>query len=135
DVLGTYVAQLIVNNGFLSSPAATVTITDQNTPPNTNAGPDQNVSTGATVTLTGAATTDADNDPITYAWTFTTRPAGSAATLTGANTVSPTFVADVAGQYVVQLIASDPFQAGAPDTVVINAASTILAQINLPATP
>src|SRR6185436_11819871 len=93
DQPGTYVAQLIVNNGIQNINPDTVTITSNNTPPNSNPGPAQTVTVGATVTLNGSGTTDPDNDPITYAWSFNSRPAGSNATLTGANTVSPTFVA------------------------------------------
>ena len=44
-----------------------VTIT-ANTPPTVNAGPDQTVDEGDTVTLSGTAS-DSDNDPLTYMWT------------------------------------------------------------------
>jgi hypothetical protein len=52
------------------------------------------------VTLNGSGSTDANSDPLTYGWTLTARPAGSAAALSGANTVNPTFTPDVAGSYV-----------------------------------
>ena len=48
-----------------------VTITDttpSNTQPTVNAGPDQTVDEGDTVTLSGTAS-DSDNDPLTYMWT------------------------------------------------------------------
>jgi len=121
------VAQLIVNNGTLNSAPSTVRINNKETLPVANPGPNQNVQVGATVTLNGSASSDADNDPLTYAWSFTSRPAGSNATLTNANTVSANFVADVAGTYIVQLIVNDGFGNGPPATVTITAttASTI----------
>jgi hypothetical protein len=123
DRPGDYIAQLIVNNGFQSSPPDTVKITTTNTAPVANAGPDQNAAAGATVNLNGAGSSDADGDPITFAWSFTTRPAGSSAALSGANSPTPTFVPDVAGMYVAQLIVSDAFASSAPDTVTINVAA------------
>ena len=54
-----------------------VTITDttpSNTQPTVNAGPDQTVDEGDTVTLSGTAS-DSDNDPLTYMWTARLGPA------------------------------------------------------------
>jgi len=71
----------------------------------------KNVLVGAMVSLDGRAGSDADGDPLTYAWTLTTRPAGSAAVLSGATTVNPSFVAmlrrSVAGK-VRPAIRGDP---------------------------
>jgi hypothetical protein len=127
DLPGTYVAQLIVSSGFLNSPPATVTIsTNSNTPPVANPGPNQIVALGATVLLDGSGSSDADNDPLTYSWKFLSVPSGSAATLTGATTAKPTFVADVAGTYVVQLIVNDGSVPSSPATVTIAMQSLIM---------
>jgi hypothetical protein len=123
DKPGTYVVQLIVNNGNLDSKPSTVTITATNTPPVANAGSPQNVNVGATVNLDASHSIDAEHDPSTYAWTFVSVPAGSNAQLTGASTPSPTFVADVAGTYVAQLVVSDPYSSSDAVTVTITAAS------------
>jgi PKD domain len=123
DLPGSYVAQLIVNNGFLSSAPSTVTITTTNTPPVSNAGADQNVRVGITVTLDGSGSSDADHDPLTYSWSLLSRPDGSAATLSAATSSSPTFVADVIGTYVAQLIVNDGLANSAPTTVMITAAA------------
>ncbi|MEM6475372.1 MAG: autotransporter domain-containing protein [Pseudomonadota bacterium] len=60
-----------------------------NQAPVVDAGPDQTVAGGASVSLTGTAT-DPDNDPLTFQWV---QVAGPAVTLTGGNTLTPTFTA------------------------------------------
>jgi hypothetical protein len=92
-----------------------------NTAPVANAGPDQEVAVGAVVTLSGAGSSDANGNTLTYAWTLTSKPATSTATLTGATTVSPTFTADLAGAYVASLVVNDGTVNSAADTVTITA--------------
>jgi hypothetical protein len=79
-------------------------------PPTANAGTNQTARPGATVTLDGSGSYD-DNTATTllqYAWSFVSVPPGSAVTaLMNANGISPSFVADVAGDYVVQLVVTD----------------------------
>ena len=83
-----------------------------------NAGPDQTVVVGQTVQLDGSGSSDADGDLLTFRWALTTRPAGSQATLANA-TVNPTFVADVLGTYVAQLIVNDGTFDSLPETVTL----------------
>jgi len=78
-----------------------------NNPPTANAGADQTVNVGDTVTLNGSASSDPDGDSLVYVWIFVNRPPGSTATLSGAASVSTTFIADIAGTYTVQLTVSD----------------------------
>src|SRR6185503_10794625 len=80
DVVGTYLAQLIVNDGMLDSLPATVTITFNNLPPMADAGPDQSlVFVGQTVRLNGSGSRDINGGPLSFRWTLTTRPTGSQA--------------------------------------------------------
>ncbi len=72
-----------------------------NMAPVANAGPDQNVTTGTVVTLTGSGSTDANGDTLTYSWSFTSKPASSTAALSSATVVNPTFTADKDGAYVL----------------------------------
>ena len=120
---GTMNINDLVRAGFSLTQAQTIiTALAANTAPVANAGPDQNVDVDDLVTLTGAGSSDANGNPLTYAWTLTTVPEGSTATLTGATTVSPTFTADLAGTYVASLVVNDGTVNSAPDTVSVVAA-------------
>jgi K319L-like, PKD domain len=131
DVDGTYVAQLIVNDGTVDSAADTVSViaATANSAPVANAGNDQNASTGTVVTLNGSASSDADGDTLSYTWSLTSLPSGSNASLTSPNNVSPTFTADVDGTYVAQLIVNDGTVDSAADTVSVIAATANSAPI------
>ena len=121
DLPGNYVVQLIVNDGIQSSTPSMVTITTTNTAPVANPGLNQAVPVPANVSLDGSGSSDADNDPLTYAWSFSSRPPGSSAALSSLTAVRPTFLADVTGTYVVQLIVNDGFANSSPVTVTITA--------------
>ena len=110
DRAGTYVLSLQVSDSKASSNLSYVTISAgaANLAPVASAGTAQTVARGATVTLDGSASSDANGDTLIYTWTMTFRPTTSAATLgAGTNLVKPTFVADVAGVYVFTLMVYD----------------------------
>jgi hypothetical protein len=75
-----------------TKPQSTVTIIDNenNLPPTANAGADQTVNEGINVTLDGNASSDPDGTIHSYSWT---QIAGTAVTLIGAATASPSFTA------------------------------------------
>ncbi len=123
DLPGTYVAQLIVNDGTVASAPDTVVATTTNSPPVADAGADQNVFLGDTVQLDGSGSSDADLDPLTFTWSLTVIPLGSAASLSDSTSATPSFVADVQGLYVAQLIVNDGSADSAPDTLTIDAAA------------
>ena len=125
DAPGTYVVQLVVNDGVVDSRPDTISITTTNSPPVANAGPDQTILVGASVTLDGSGSTDVDGNPITYAWSFTSVPAGSSAALSNPAAVRPAFVADKPGTYVAQLIVNDGTASSTPDTVTINTRNSV----------
>lgn len=104
-----------------SSLKVSITGEVRNTPPTAEAGPDRTVSVGDTVALDGSASRDPDNDPLTYRWQFIRRPAGSGATLSDPGAVNPSFVADQAGTYDLELVVSDGSVESAADTVAVTA--------------
>jgi hypothetical protein len=99
---------------------------DVNQPPLAVAGDDQSIHAGDLVSLDGSASYD-DNTPagnLAYAWTLTGTPVGSTATLTGAETATPSFVADLPGTYVVSLVVTDAEGLSSyPDSVTISSAN------------
>ena len=121
DLDGTYVAQLIVSDGTISSSADTITIVaaTANSAPVAAAGADQNVMAATIVTLDGSGSSDADNDGLSYSWTFVSTPSASAASFDNANVFNPSFTADLAGTYVIGLVVSDGIVDSTQDTVQI----------------
>lgn len=109
DLAGNYVLSLVVRDGKADSTVATVSVTATvaNAAPVANAGVNQNVVIASTVTLDGTASTDANNDSLSYKWVLQSKPATSSATLAAATSAKPTFKADVAGTYVATLVVSD----------------------------
>ena len=95
-------------------------VSTANGAPVANAGPDQGIIRGSFVTLNGSASTDPNSDPLTYSWTFVSKPAGSTAALANSTSVNPTFTVDRVGDYVVQLIVNDGTVNSAPDSVIIS---------------
>ncbi len=97
--------------------------TRPNTAPTATVGAAQTVLAGATVQVSGTGT-DADGDPITYAWTVASKPDGStvnAASLATSTTDKASFVPDVAGAYVLSLVVSDGRLSSAPALVTVTA--------------
>ena len=122
---GLYVVELVVNDGLVDSDPDDVLIDTANSMPVADAGPDQGVVAGDTVSLDGTGSSDADGDLLSFHWAFTTLPDGSAAVLSDTTAQSPTFVADRAGVYVVQLMVDDGLLCSLPDTVMVDALAVV----------
>src|SRR5437868_1662190 len=67
----------------------------------------QTVNTGNVVRLDGSASKDPQGRTLFFEWSFLSIPVGSAATLRDANQMLPSFMADVGGDYVIQLVVSN----------------------------
>ena len=80
---------------------------DDNNAPNAVLQAETEAMRGVVVELDGSGSNDPDGDNLTYEWSFTTRPAGSGATITGADDEIASFVPDVIGSYVIRLTVSD----------------------------
>lgn len=112
--------------GGATTPTPTPTPTPANIAPVANAGVAQSVVIGSLVAIDGSASSDANGDALTYAWTLISKPAGSSAALLAATSVKPTLVVDVAGTYVAALTVSDGKLNSAAVTVSITAAGLSL---------
>jgi Calx-beta domain-containing protein/K319-like protein len=58
---------------------------------------------------------------LTYQWAFTSVPAGSAASLSGAASVAASFTPDFVGTYVLSLTVTDPSGVSSTDSVTVTA--------------
>jgi hypothetical protein len=108
DVVGSYVFSLVVNDGQLDSTTGLVTVTASlgNVAPVARVGLDQTTIPGATVTVDGSGSSDANGDVLSFRWTLS-RPAGSNAMLTDPAAERTSFVPDLVGRYAVSLQVSD----------------------------
>jgi hypothetical protein len=130
DVYGTYVVQLVVSDNWSSSTPDTVTISFENLPPVASAGLSRSVDVGTTVSLDGSGSSDPNGDAIAYAWMLVSFPSGSTATLANPTSVAPSFIPDLEGLYVVQLIVNDGLLASQPSTVQVQAVMTPSAAVD-----
>jgi len=88
-----------------------------NSPPIADAGPDQTVTVGTSVTLDGTGSWDPDvGDSLTYEWT---QMEGPLVTLSDNTTAEPTFTPESTGNYTFSLVVFDGTDYSAPDGVVI----------------
>jgi len=87
---GDITLRVTASDGHVIGDPSFITITVANTPPTVDAGKAQSVDGGAVVSLTAEKSADVDGDTLTYEWT---QLSGPDVQLTGADTVSPTFIA------------------------------------------
>lgn len=148
DVPGVYFFKLVVNDGYDNSlPAvgavivqagapeaspcvvdaqclsgncsATTNVCEANLPPVADAGSPQVRELGELATADGSASTDPEGKPLTYVWSFTSVPAGSAATLDDENAVAASFTADLEGLYLLRLSVSDGYNVSDAGVAVV----------------
>lgn len=80
---------------------------------------------GSIVTLNGVASSDADGDALTYAWTLSSIPTGSSAVLANPASATPNFTADVAGAYTASLVVSDGKASSTAATVTVTVTAIV----------
>jgi len=128
DLPGTYEATMTVTDGSANSSSATLTATltarVSNIAPVANAGSAQNVTVGAQVVLDGSASSDANGDALSYAWTLSSKPNTSSAVISAGNSAKAAFTADVAGTYVLSLTVHDGQASSPAATITVSAAAS-----------
>lgn len=109
DKPGTYIIVLTVTDtdGQSTTKEITITINVPGKAPVAQAGQSTTVAAGNKVVLDGSKSADPDGDPLTYRWSFKSKPAASKATITAADRAMAEFVPDVIGEYAVTLTVSD----------------------------
>lgn len=106
-----------------------------NGPPVAIAGTDQTVFFGETTSLDGSNSFDPDADDLTYSWTVTSAPEGSALVAgdSVADTATTDFTPDAVGAFVLSLRVTDTLEASSLDAVVIEARNVLTVVGNVPA--
>lgn len=125
--LGMYRFALVVTDvaGATMEDTVQVEVIKDNLPPVAIPGAMQSVIVGDLVQLDGSQSHDPDGDAISHQWTFSNKPFGSSAQLNNADQVSPSFIADVAGDYVVALTVSDGKSARLSATATVRISAEI----------
>ena len=122
-----------IDEGFYSQIWPEVSAAVAGRDPIANAGPDQTVAVGQAVTLDGSASYQPLGGFLNYAWSFASKPAGSAATLSNATTAHPSFTPDLVGTYTLRLVVDNGVLSSEPDSVtVIASMAPPVYQIYLP---
>jgi hypothetical protein len=103
--------------------------TVSNVVPVANAGVDQNVKTGALVTLDGSKCSDTNSDELIYSWAMISKPEGSQAQLTNPSLINPMFTPDKDGSYVISLFVNDGKASSPAVTITINATTLNVAPV------
>lgn len=84
------------------------------------AGKEKNIiEIGTTVKLDGSKSYDPYGEPLLHSWTIVGKPDRSIASLSEPNSVTPSFVADIHGEYVIELIVSNSKHSSDPDVLIV----------------
>ena len=127
----SYTVTLVVNDGFVNSPAdqIVITIKNVNKAPSANAGPDQSIDEGTVVTLDGSVSADPDGNPISYLWT-----APSGITLSSTTVAKPTFTAPEVfpdQTYTFSLVVSDGLASSTPSQVLVTVKNVSIIDVQI----
>ena len=90
-----------------------------NSPPRAAISGDNSGVAGTVLQLSGAQSTDADGDPLTYQWAVVSTPTEANASFGSPNDMQTTFQGDGPGIYVISLVVNDGLQSSEPATFAI----------------
>jgi hypothetical protein len=97
--------------------------TSKNRPPTADAGPDQTVNEGDTVTLDGSSSSDPDDGIASYLWT---RTAGPSISLSDPTSSKPSFIAPSGGTLQFELKVTDKGGLTSTDTIIITITASVI---------
>lgn len=117
----TLTFELTVSDGIdTSTDTVDVFVENVNHAPVANAGADQTKNEGTVVELSGSASSDPDQDALSFSWT---QLSGSTVTLSDSSSTTPTFLAPLVAPggetLVFELIVNDGLTESAPDQVIV----------------
>jgi hypothetical protein len=111
DLVGEYLLHVAVTDGRGGEASddvkVTATAAGANRAPTADAGFDLDGTETITMTLDGTNSSDPDGDPLTFEWSFVSKPEGSTAPIASPTSALASFTPDLEGVYVVQLAVSD----------------------------
>ena len=110
--LGDFIVTLVVHDGIESSAAVTATVSVMNQLPVANAGGPYTAVRDEAITFVGAASSDADGDPLTYAWDFGDGTAGAGE--------APIHAYSTLGDFVVLLVVRDGIDSSSTSTATVS---------------
>jgi len=121
DVAGEYLVGLSVSdgNGFGTDHVLMTTGPQSNLRPTARIIGGNETGVGSTVLLDGSQSFDLNGDALSYQWALLSAPETTGATV-GGQEPSLSFVPDIAGQYVIQLVVSDAASSSVPTTYVVD---------------
>lgn len=122
DVPGSYVAELLVNDGIATSAASQVKMTATNVDPVAVLESSSSVLVGALVELDGShsvAPTGAKASELKYHWSLDEQPSGSSVELINSTQAKASFLAQLKGAYKVSLIVSYGDRQSEPVTTTV----------------
>jgi hypothetical protein len=119
QVSGVYRFQLVAFDGecYSSPDHVQVVVNDLNRVPTADAGEDQMVLLGDTVTLDGSGSTDPEEDPLEYVWSWVEGP--EPVVLESASSPYPWFTPTQVGAYRFELVVNDGTDSSPPDPVSV----------------
>ena len=125
QTIGSYECTVSATDDAGNSAQATIAITvesgEVNNAPVANAGADFTAPTGSSVALDGSQSSDADQDSLSFTWSFVSVPNGSNSSISNSTaSSSASFVPDLNGDYQIQLQVSDGSDAD-NDTITVTA--------------
>ena len=118
DAHGIYMVELTITVDGVALPSDSMQVSVSNSDPEANAGVDAFVYSGSSAQLDGRASSDPDDDTLSYQWSFSDPDLGS---LDNASSATPTFspAASTEGGVELTLTVSDGHGGSDQDTVVV----------------